>query len=210
MISFKHKFIFVHVYKAAGTTVKNVLRPYAKDLSKPQRMVNRLSRRFGGPVWFPPLVQPARNHATATEYKAYLGEEAYATFFKFAFVRNPYDWLVSLYEYVRQNPKHHHHELYLKMSFAEFIAWRCGEARELQNSFVLEDGKIIVDFIGRFENLKADFATALARAGVVGELKHLNPSKRRPYREYYDATTQRLVAEAYAEDFELFGYSKEI
>lgn len=210
MISPKHKFIFIHVYKVAGTTVKHVLRPYAKGLSKPQRMVNRLLRLIGGPEVFKPFVQPVPNHATAAEYKAYLGAEAYATFFKFAFVRNPYDWLVSLYEFVRQTPHHHHHELCLKMSFAEFIAWRCGEARQTQASFVREDGKIIVDFIGRFENLETDFATAMAGAGVVGELQHLNPSKHRPYREYYDATTQRQVAQAYAEDFELFGYSKQL
>jgi hypothetical protein len=210
VISHQHKFIFIHVYKVAGTSMRQVLRPYVSGLTPTERLVNRLARKLGGRNLFQPYEQPLDAHATASEYKAHLGALAYEEYFTFSFVRNPFDWLVSLYEYVRQAPHDPYHALILEMSFAQFITWRCGEALKRQCDFVREDGKIIVDFIGRFENLNVDVATAFSRAGVRGEIKHLNSSRRRPYPEYYDTTTRRQVVSAYAEDFDLFEYSREV
>lgn len=208
MIFAAHKFIFVHIYKVAGTSVKQALRPYSHGMSRPKRIANKISRRITGENFFKPYEQPLDGHATASDYKRFLGEAAYGRHFKFAFVRNPFDWQVSLYEYVRQTPHHHLHDFYMKMSFEEFIAWRCSEDRVLQRDFVQEDGKTIVDFIGRFENLEDDFREALSRVGLRAELTHINQSRRTNYRSYYNDQTRALVSKAFAEDFELFGYDK--
>ena len=70
-----------------------------------------------------------------------------------------------------------------------------------------EEGAVIVDFIGRFENLNEDTGTVFRNLGISGaSLPHNNSSHHRDYRSYYTEETRDLVAERYARDIEFFGY----
>ncbi|MCC5796454.1 MAG: sulfotransferase family 2 domain-containing protein [Methylophaga sp.] len=69
----KNKFIFIHVPKAAGTSLKTAL---------------NLSFRDAG-------------HLPLTYYE-HLHPEEYREFYKFAFVRNPWSRLLSAYNYMSQ------------------------------------------------------------------------------------------------------------
>ena len=69
-----------------------------------------------------------------------------------------------------------------------------------------EEGKLLVEFIGRFENLAEDFRHICEQLRVQAELGHAKPSQRGSYRDYYDAESEALVADCFAEDLALFGY----
>ncbi len=79
-----------------------------------------------------------------------------------------------------------------------------------QHQFILDDnGHLLVDFVGRFENLQDDFVYVCQRIGLPHlSLPHVNASHRRPdYRSYYNEYTKHLVEEYFRRDIELFGYS---
>lgn len=71
------------------------------------------------------------------------------------------------------------------------------------------DGRLMPDFVGRFENLREDFAQAGGEIGTPEiDLPHILRSERRPdYRELYNGDTAVLAAQRYEKDAELFGYA---
>ena len=72
-----------------------------------------------------------------------------------------------------------------------------------------QNGKIELDFIGRFENIENDFRIVRDHLGIQQELAHINKTqtKREPYRTYYSEELRDIVAQVYAEDIQTFGYS---
>ena len=210
MISRENRFIFVHIYKTAGTSIKSLLRPFADGLQPWQRTVNQGSKKIIGKRIFQFAPQPLPSHAKAIEYQALLGN-SFQNFFSFSFVRNPFDWQVSLYEYARQTPNHHQHEMHINMTFEEYIEWRCNENYSLQKEFTHDaTGNKLIDFIGYVENIDDDFREIAQRLGIQKDLPRLNKSKRRPANDYYTRKTQELVINTFREDFETFGYSKNL
>jgi hypothetical protein len=73
-----------------------------------------------------------------------------------------------------------------------------------------ERGSIIVDFVGRFENLDRDVSSVIAALGLPSRsLPLVNKSHHRHYSEYYSEETKTLVAERYSRDIQFFGYQFE-
>lgn len=69
-----------------------------------------------------------------------------------------------------------------------------------------EKGNIIIDFIGRYENLDADFEKACKAIGIKNKLPHLNKSDHDNYRQYYTNETQKIVEGWVKKDLEMFNY----
>ena len=117
--------------------------------------------------------------------------------FSFAFVRNPWDRIVSYAHSLRVGGDWHQPD--------KFARWDLIP----QVDFILDDaGKPLVDFIGRFETLAEDFATICGHIGIpTPPLPHVNSSEHRHYRDYYDDADRQFIAKTYAEDIERFGYS---
>jgi hypothetical protein len=73
-----------------------------------------------------------------------------------------------------------------------------------------ERGDIIVDFVGRYENLEHDVNTVIQVLGLKSRaLPHVNKSQHRHYSEYYTEETKGLVAERYSRDIDFFRYQFE-
>ena len=65
-----------------------------------------------------------------------------------------------------------------------------------------------VDFIGRTENFVADLQQVQVHLGLEPSTPvHKNKSKHGTYHDYYTDETRKRVAEVYAEDIDLFGYT---
>jgi hypothetical protein len=204
LISFSHRFIFFHVSKSAGTSIEHGLANYAHHA--PRTPLNRLGGKFGMRRDPRKIVFP--QHTTARAAQTLLPPEVFDQFFKFAIVRNPWDWIVSLYHYLRETPSHRHHKRVLAMkSLEEYIAFEAAQQRRTQHSFITAaDGRPLVDFVGRYEFLADDFATVCRYLGVESSLPHLNATRKTDYRELHNPTTIERVAELWEEDVRLFGY----
>lgn len=207
LISKRHKFIFVHIPKNAGTSFTKSLLPYTEDRWK--LVLNKILAKVHLPkirAWDPKRFVA---HLTAQEMIDLFGEEQYKLCFSFAVVRNPWDSQVSLYSYVLKTPHHYQHEIIKGLgTFDNYIRWRCNNYVRFQKDYIYSSqGELLVDYVARFETLAHDFAKICARIGVDASLPMLNVSNTKPYQSFYTDETRRMVAEAYAPDIELFGYS---
>jgi hypothetical protein len=210
LISYRRRFIFVHVPKVAGWSMREALCRYAvrgqrRTLSR--QILSRLgwqsSEENPGQRYLESL--SLTHHSTAITIRDAVPAE-FERFFTFAFVRNPWDWHVSYYHYVRDLP-----------TYATFAAAGCFERyiEEIapqhalcQKSFVVDtEGHCIVDFVGRFETLHRDYAQVCDRLGIPARLNRINESTHRPYRDYYDARRRRIIQDLHREDCEYFSYS---
>lgn len=201
IISHKKRFIFIHIYKVAGTSVRNAFSPYA-DITFRKYTLRRL-------LYVLRLANSPEEHITALELSERLPSNVFDGYFKFAFVRNPWDWQVSLYHYILSHPLHpQHRDIKRLSSFRSYIMWRIEHGVELQKSFVCgDDGRLLVDYVGRYETLEKDFEIICDRIGISASLPHKNPSNHKPYRSYYDSELAHMVAEHYRDDIEYFNYT---
>lgn len=189
VISDKKKFIFIHNPKTAGESIEQALSPYASLIvSEPENLHKKLNK-----------------HSYPGQIRKFVGEKKWRSYFKFVFVRNPWERLVSLYMYARGRKRgvkaralpFKSYVPYLLKKHSRFI---------LQTSYTAPN---LVDFVGRFEQLTKHFSNICNHIGIVNELKHLNKSNHTEYRKYYDNKTRKLVHNFAKKEIELFGYTFE-
>jgi chondroitin 4-sulfotransferase 11 len=212
LLSRSKKFLFIHIQKTGGQSLERVLKREIPD-----------THRFLG----------THDHASWARHKL---EPEWSEYFKFALVRNPWDRLVSWYMMIEQNKqlipwykrllrrnKYNllwQYVLERSKNFEEFIINCTGEVNDMdgRKSFAYnqldyltdEEGKVIVDFIGRFEKLELDAEIIFRKLGVENAaLPHINQTPHKHYSEYYSDKTMNIVAERYSRDIEFFGYKFE-
>jgi hypothetical protein len=214
LLSLRYKFLFVHIAKTGGTSIRNALWRYkwTDPYRIPQFLCSRLSALTGHRIGakFP-------RHAKLIAAQEMLPREVFEGLFKFAFVRNPWDLQVSSYHHIRrERPRLITHV----DSFDAFLRWKFDPARppqyhadmstELQSDYLIDlHGRGIADFVGRYEFLGEDFEEACRRIGIrCPGLPHARKAhdRKRDYRSYYDDVTAQLVAEHYRPDIKRFGY----
>lgn len=196
-------FLFVHIYKTGGNSIRKVLEPYDERYGLFHRLKARLSPE--------PVLRSGRfpKHSFVSKAQSELGSKEFNRLFRFAFVRNPWDWQVSLYHYILKHPENPDYESVRGMnSFDDYVSWRVDGRIRLQSDFLNdESGKSIVNFVGRFETLQDDFDQICQEIRIpLIRLPHLNKGTRRNYRTMYTIETQALFAEAYRIDIERFNY----
>ncbi|PWG64904.1 sulfotransferase family 2 domain-containing protein [Spiribacter halobius] len=216
LISYSHRFLFVHIAKTGGTSIRAALRryrwgwPYTAPLALCSVMSQMTRPKHALGIKFP-------RHAKAIAAKEMLPAEVYEGLFKFAVVRNPWDLQVSSFHHLRRE---HPQRMEGIGDFAAFLRHKFDPARDTDYLFDISqerqweylcdlEGRRIVDYVARYENLEADFREACARIGIEPPpLPHRRKAAdRRGYRDYYDDDLRALVAKHYARDIEEFGYS---
>jgi hypothetical protein len=193
-------YVFVHIPKCAGTSIHRAL----------GGLHERRSLRIEGRKY--------HKHAKAAEVRRVLGP-AWDNAFKFSFVRNPWDLMVSSYHWwlarAGDFPRLTSHVSRIRElgSFSAFISSKYGSKmlNEQPGRDLLEwvsDGTgIIVDFVGKYENLDEDWKHVCQALGVEPVvLARENQVPRENYRSFYDETSRGLVANRFARSIEVFGY----
>lgn len=197
------RFIFLALQKTGSSSVELALRPWR---STPWTAWLMFRYRYftdkpTGEVF---------KHVSAAVAKDLVGQRMWQQSFTFAFVRNPWDRMVSLYHYHRSLDGTPFQEKAGRMTFREWLlAGGTGSAKRSMTDFMLDrDGRHIVDFVGRFESLEEDFAHVARELDLDLQLPHVNRSRRdaRSYREFYDDDTAALVGERHRRDIETFDY----
>lgn len=211
-------FVFVHIPKTAGTTITGALVSY-----DPIRMIRRLPHDKEAREAYlhkhalPEDVAGLSIHCTALQIIDFWGRERFDSAYSFAFVRNPWDLELSWFYFCLQNADSAHHHIVTKYSsFSDYIR-RYSERHDSllmpgpQARYVTdEDGRIIVDKVGRFETLEDDFAEIVDTLGLEGVVvDHFNQSYHKPWTEEYDPETFAIVARYCELDCDLFGYDKD-
>lgn len=201
LFSQRRKFLFIHIQKTAGTSIEVALASVTPDAV----------RRFDD---IPECRDPLKNrHLFAADLKKYLDDEIWNSYYKFAFVRNPWARLVSWYNMCVERPTTPFMWLVKReaKTFDDFLSlsqWRAQRTTFNQADYISDPaGNLIVDFVGRFERVNSDFRVICDRLNIDVKLPHKNRSTPTDYRMYYRDGTRKAVAERFARDIEMFGYS---
>ncbi len=214
LLSIKYNFLFVHIAKTGGTSVRSALQPlrWRDPWYYPQFICSRLSHISGHRIGskFP-------RHARIIAAKEMLPEILFQELFKFAVVRNPWDLQVSSYHHIRRERPHLLEGI---SDFDQFIRWKLDPDRlyqyhvdtsiQSQLDYLVDlRGKLLVDFIGRYESLSADFDHICKQIGIIAvKLPHKRQAQDRQqdYRSYYSDSLAELVGDFFKADVEGLGY----
>ncbi|MEO1434685.1 MAG: sulfotransferase family 2 domain-containing protein [Bacteroidota bacterium] len=195
-------FLFVHIYKTGGNSIRRLLEPYDEGY--------RWYHRLKASTTKEPVLRSGRfaKHGFARQAQEDLGPQ-YDQLFRFAFVRNPWDWQLSLYHYILKHPENPDHPVVQGLSgFGDYVRWRVDGRVRLLSDFVDDrSGMQIVNFIGRFEHLQPDFKQVCLELSLPQmDLPHLNRGGQRDFRASYTDSTAALFEHAYQRDILRFGY----
>lgn len=185
--------VFVHIPKAAGVSVAVAL--------------------FGG---------LGGGHRSLRGYEQVLGERRLRRYFKFTFVRNPFERLLSSFHFLQLGGMTMNDARWARRfvpegaSFEWFVLeqLQLPEVRRFrhfraQTEFLVDaHGAIGVDFTGRYERLADDFAAICSRLGIRRELPRLNVTEAQPGRDVrWSGAMVDVVRQLYRRDFDLLGYA---
>lgn len=208
LISDSHEFIFVQMRKVASSSMQSILLPLC--LPPPRGRLAHLRSRAR--LQWNYQKHCFRTHDDILAARKRMPEEVFNRYFKFAFVRNPWERLLSEYHYILSRPEHGRHRRVAGLDgFQAFIRMQIPRRDAYQLNMLCDSkGNLLMDFVGKLENLEADWRTVCETIGIPFQsLPHRNVSEHVSYRESYDQASIDLVARYWAEEIELFGYSFE-
>jgi hypothetical protein len=166
IISHEHRFIFFKTRKTAGTSIelalsafcgeKDVITQVSRDSEGlrdrgPQRFFVPLSH-YTSADWLRILTKGRRpryvNHVSADQVRSRVPPAVWKRYLKFCFERNPWDKAISLYLWRTR-------DCHPRPPLLTFL--RSVNEDDLSNSWIYTiDGRLAVDHVGRYENLKAE------------------------------------------------------
>ena len=195
-----YKCIYIHIPKNAGTSIQKILFPE----------------------------YPKVGHKSLLYHKLY-NKKKFNDYFKFAFVRNPWDRLVSAYHFLikgglnenEPGAKRWAEQLRIKgiNSFENFVTsipdstFSCFflNHRHLRPQYLWltdEKGRLAVDFIGKIENFEFDIGFLKNNLGIINQNKQIknNSTAHDYYKNLYTNRMKKIVEDYYKKDISLFGY----
>ena len=212
MVSKTKKFIYVHINKCAGTSIRRFLNSY-------------LFERSEGQVW-------PKDHATLQEIYYSMDKDEFNSFYKFAVIRNPYDRLGSIYSYMTHLNNYHHtnsikpYNMFNMSTFENFIL-NLPKHKEMAEStsksykniissitdYLSVNGEIKINKVIPFENLNADLKIIQKKLNLtdkVGDrLPHFNQGNKDlkgSYKKWYTSEMVKIVTNVYEDDIKNFEF----
>lgn len=205
LISDSHEFIFLRMRKVASTSMRDILRPVC--IPVPQgRFVHLKSRAHLSTNYRKHVF---RAHEDILSARRLMPRALFNRYFKFAFVRNPWERLVSEYEFLLRKTDHGRHEKVKRLAgFAQFIDMQIPRRDAYQSNMLCDRGGVLLmDFVGKLEHLEADWKTVCERIQIDYQpLPRKNVTRRRHYQDYYTDATVEKVRIHWARDIALFNY----
>ena len=135
----------------------------------------------------------------------------------FAVVRNPWDRAVSMYHFAQKYDLGKLYGINTQMSFQEFCELMLRKYEEKDKNFIAIhdqcswlEGMFEPNFILRFENLNEDFSNMLDICQIKHinkNLPHENSTERKPYKEYYNDQSIKIIEKIFERDIDKFKYS---
>jgi len=204
IISHKHKFIFFAVPKTATHAIREALREHTDENDWEQQVL------FGQQYLpIPELASIGHGHISVTQLRPHISNEIWDTYFKFGFVRNPFDRFVSTCFFLnRKNPGFKNNAAALMKRALTFERFRQRILVKPYSELLTGDnGEVAVDFVGRYEDLQQSFDTVFERLNLPSaNLPRKNVSEHAAYAEYYDDELKQAVGNFYEKDLRMFNY----
>lgn len=200
-ISDKYKVIFLHNPKTGGLSICDLLEFQVGF----ECLVNLYDDNC----------KPAYQHLTYNQLKIIIPPIKFNSYFKFTFVRNPWDKLVSTYYWNNRGfttftdfiyfiynifKNYTKPDIYNILNHPDFRSKFLSHILP-QYLYTGPDVKIY-----RYENFEFEVKQLIQKYNINKNLPKDNVSKHNHYRYYYNETTKNLVQKIYAKDIELFGY----
>ncbi len=205
MINHQHKFIYLHIPKAASLSIKRSL-PHLCDLSSELKI---------------PHIEEVKGMSIARMNR--LDASTWNDYFRFSFVRNPWSRIVSAWRYLegtseskfRLREKRHFRRFVKQIGghicspTKDFDHWRWHLLPQYRH-LIDRNGDIAMHFIGRVEDLEVDFDFVCRKIKFTHTgLQHVNQTRHLHYSNYYDRKSRETVARLYEDDISLFNYNFE-
>lgn len=214
LLSNRYRFLYVHIAKTGGTSVRAALKrlQWKDPYYAAQFVCSRLSHLTGHRI-----AAKLPRHAKIVCAQEMLPKDFFDSLFKFAVVRNPWDLQVSSYHHLKRERPHllEGHE-----TFDAFTRWKLDPARPyqyhidtsitLQTDYLVDlHGRMLTDYLGRYERLHEDFDHICRTIGVPAPAlphKRQATDRDKDYRRYYSDDLAERVARHFARDLEVLGY----
>ncbi len=197
IVDLSHQYVFISVPKTASISIQFSL-GYGHDVPEPDQYHQSIDAVLKAQPWAEP-------------------------FYKFAFVRNPWARLLSLYnDFTLKRGNQYSalvkHDKPLLSEFANFedLCLRLPESSWSKDIFFRSqteqlsiDGKLSMDYYGRFETIEQDFKTICNHIGLGDvELLQVNVGKydKSSHQPWYSVRAREAVAAFYKQDIENFNY----
>lgn len=226
IISNSKQFIFIHIHKCGGTSISKMLQPeleWPDFITGGTRYGEEMSEVWGN-KW------GLRKHATAMQVYNLVGSELWDKYYTFSFVRHPFTRVVSLYNFTKKVIDNQSWRRYARFltnkwnrdvwdwgsvqanldsnSFSEYIRHpklKNDPAFQLQFNFISnEEGDLMVDFVGKFEDFEKDVNKILENLGLKLSIPHKNKSSQTDIN--ITDEDRNYIADLFKTDYEMFGY----
>lgn len=180
MISHPHRCVFVHIPKTAGQSIEHV---FLNLLGLTWKQRAPLLLRYNAN---PELGPPRLAHLRAADYVrlGHMSELQFTDYFRFSFVRNPWDRAVSFYKYIGRPTEHSFRQFAVEVLPNDLWNTMYWFVRP-QTEYLYDEGRLMVDFVGRFETLQSDFREVCDRLDL--------PATDLPFVNLSDSTREKLA-----------------
>ena len=186
--------VFIHIYKTAGTATRLALMKEDRGYSE-----------IGG------------SHADYKEVSENLDLFKKSTF---SIVRNPYEWIYSVYQYAKNYDSHPFHKYCNSHNFSNFVDWYFDNKKELEKSvngklqsqteYLSDENGIKVNYVLKMENLQTDLNSmfdVLRYRNIILGNDNTTPYIKGTWSKEADKDAINRINLEYKNDFKNFNYN---